>query len=93
MTAIPPAGIAIAALTLMLWILWSDSVRQRRRRPPAGLYAMRIALYVTMSAVLIFKMFRNPEWYTGSSRVLVVVTATVGVLGAGYFARKLIARS
>ena len=30
MVPIPPAGMAIAALTVMLWILWSDSVRSRR---------------------------------------------------------------
>jgi len=28
-------GEAIAALTLMLWILWSDTLRSRRPTPPA----------------------------------------------------------
>jgi len=27
---IPPAGIAITAITLMLWILWSDTLRAKK---------------------------------------------------------------
>ena len=91
--AISPSGMAIAALTLMLWILWSDSVRRRGRRPPVVPYAMRIVLYLAMTAVLIVKLVRYPELFNNSSRALVLVTATVGALGAGYFGRKLIARS
>jgi hypothetical protein len=93
MTPIPPSGMAIAALTVMLWILWSDSVRRRGRRPPVVLYGMRIVLYLLMSGVLIFNLVRYPELFSGGSRALVLVTATVGVLGAGYFGRKLATRS
>jgi len=48
---IPPAGMAIAAMTVMLWILWSDSVRPRKTAPI--LYALRIALYLIVGAVLL----------------------------------------
>jgi hypothetical protein len=89
---VPPSGMAIAALTVMLWILWSDSVRRRGRRPPTVLYSMRILIYLAMSAVLIFNLLRYPELFTSSSRVLVLVTATVGALGAAYFGRKLLTR-
>ncbi len=92
MNAVPPAGIAIAALTVMLWILWSESVRRRGRRPPVVLYSTRVILFLAMSAVLIFNLTRQPELYTSSSRALVLVTATVGVLGAAYFGRKLMTR-
>jgi hypothetical protein len=85
----PPAGSAIAALTVMLWILWSDSVRRRGRRPPTVLYATRIGLYLAMSGVLLVNLGRYPALYSNSSRALVLVTATVGVLGAAYFGRKL----
>jgi hypothetical protein len=87
---VPPTGMAMAALTVMLWILWSDSVRRRGRRPSMVLYGTRIVLYLAMSAVLIFNLVRYPQLFTSSSRSLVLVTATVGVLGAGYFARKVI---
>jgi hypothetical protein len=89
LTAIPPSGFAIAALTVMLWILWSESVRRRGRRPPVVLYATRIVLYLAMSGVLVFNLLHHRELYTNSARALVLITATVGVLGAGYFARKL----
>lgn len=90
---IPPSGMAIAALTVMLWILWSDSVRRRGRRPPVVLYGVRIVLYLAMSAILIVNLVRYPELFTTSSRALVLVTATVGALGAGYFGKKLITRA
>jgi hypothetical protein len=91
-SGIPPSGFAIAALTVMLWILWSESVRRRGRRPPVALYATRIVLYLAMSGVLVFNLLHHRELYTSSSRALVLVTATVGVLGAGYFGRKLVTR-
>ena len=90
---VPPAGMAIAALTVMLWILWSDSVRRRPRRPPVVLYTMRIVLYLAMTGVLVFNLVRYPELFTSSARTLVLVTATVGILGAAYFAKKLMRRT
>ena len=87
---IPPAGMAIAALTVMLWILWSDSVRSRK--PTPILYAVRILLYLTMAALLISNRIRYPRMFSTSASVLVVVTALVGVFGAVYFGRRIIRR-
>jgi phosphatidylserine synthase len=88
---IPPAGFAIAALTVMLWILWSDSVRSRR--PTPVLYAVRVLLYLTMAAVLVVNRFRYPRMFSPSASVLVVITALVGVFGALYFGRRMIRRA
>jgi hypothetical protein len=87
---IPPAAMAIAALTVMLWILWSDTVRARR--PSQILYTVRIALYLIMAGVLVLNRFRYPWLFSRGATVLVVATATVGVLGALYFARRLVRR-
>lgn len=85
-----PAAMALAALTVMLWILWSDTLRGRR--PTPILYAMRIALYLIMSGILILNLVRYPHVFNGTTRALVIVTVLVGLLGAGYFTRRLVAR-
>jgi len=87
---IPPAGMAIAALTVMLWILWSDSLRARR--PTPVLYAIRVTLFLTMAALLVVNRYRFPWLFTTTSTVLVVVTAFVGLFGAFYFGRRLVRR-
>jgi uncharacterized membrane protein YczE len=86
---ISPAGMAIAALTVMLWILWSDSIR---RRPNQIIYAVRIALYLIVSGILILNMVRYPNLYAASTRAVTIVTVLVGIGGAVYFARKLVRR-
>ena len=88
---IPPVGMAIAAMTVMLWILWSDSVR--KRRPSPILYAMRIALYLIVSGVLILNMVRLPGQFAGAARAVAILAVIVGIFGAGYFTRKLVTRS
>jgi hypothetical protein len=88
---IPPVGMAIAAMTVMLWILWSDSAR--KRRPSPILYALRIALYLIVSGVLILNMVRFPNQFAGSARAVAILTVIVGIFGAGYFTRKLVTRS
>jgi len=87
---IPPAGMAIAALTVMLWILWSDSLRARR--PTPLLYAIRVLLFLTMAALLVVNRYRFPWLFTTTSTVLVVVAAFVGLFGAFYFGRRLVRR-
>jgi len=87
---IPPAGMAIAALTIMLWILWSDSVRTRRSAAP--LYALRVALYLIVSAILVLNRIRYPHLFSSTATVLVVVAVLVGLFGAYWFARRLVAR-
>jgi hypothetical protein len=85
-----PATMALAAITVMLWILWSDTIRARR--PTPILYALRIALYLIVSFILILNMVRYPDVFGGSSRALVIVAVLIGFLGAGYFARRLVRR-
>jgi hypothetical protein len=87
---IPPAGMALAALTVMLWILWSDSMR--KRRPSQVLYAMRIALYLIVAGILILNLVRSPQFFGGGAKVVTVVAAAVGIFGAVYFGRKLVRR-
>lgn len=84
-----PAAMAIATLTVMLWILWSDTIRARR--PGPILYAVRTALYLIVSGILLLNMIRFPAYFAGA-RVLTLLAVTVGVFGAGYFARRLVLR-
>lgn len=88
---IPPWGMALAALTVMLWLLWSDSIRSRRT--PAILYAVRIALFLIVSGILILNLIRYPHFFAGSAMAIAVLAVLVGIFGAGYFARRLTRRS
>ena len=88
---ISPAYVAIAALTVMLWIVWSDTLRAKR--PSPILYAWRIALYLIMSGILILNMVRYPAQFTAGARAVAIVAAVVGVAGAAYFARRLMTRT
>ncbi|HEX6177380.1 MAG TPA: hypothetical protein VF057_03405 [Thermoanaerobaculia bacterium] len=87
---ISPAGMALAVITVMLWLLWSDSLRGRK--PTPILYAIRIALFLIATGVLILNLLRYPEIFSGATRVLVLMAIAVGLLGAGYFARRLTRR-
>jgi len=87
---INPAAMAIVAITVMLWILWSDTLRARR--PAPILYAMRIALFLIVSGILILNLVRYPDVFAGTTRAVVIVAALVGLIGAGYFARRLVLR-
>ena len=88
---ISPGGMAIAAMTVMLWILWSDTIRSKR--PTPILYAVRIATFLIVSGVLVLNMLRYPAQFSGSARVFVILAALVGLFGAGYFTRRLVTRS
>jgi len=87
---IPPAGMAIASITVMLWILWSDTLRARK--PSPVLYAMRVALYLIVAGVLILNMFRYPWLFLGATKVLALIAVVIGILGAAYFAVRLVRR-
>jgi len=88
---IPPTGMAIAALTVMLWLIWSDTIRASRS--PAVLYAVRVALFVIVAGILVLNRVRYPFLFSATATVLVVVVALVGAGGAVYFARRLVKRS
>ena len=85
---IPPFGMALAALTVMLWILWSDTIRGRRGNPV--LYAVRIALYLIVTGILILNLSRGV--FHGGAIAVAVLAVLVGLVGAGYFGRRLVRR-
>lgn len=87
---IPPAGYAIAALTVMLWILWSDSIRPRRA--PQSMYALRVATYLVVSGVLIVNRVRYPQSFSNGATVAVILAVLVGLFGAFWFGRRLVRR-
>ena len=82
---------ALAVLTVMLWILWSDTIRPRRGPSPI-LHAMRIALYIIVSGILILNLVRYPAMFAGGARWIAIAAVLVGLIGAGYFARRLVRR-
>ena len=87
---IPPVGFAIAALTVMLWILWSDSVRPRRASQV--MYTLRVVTYLAVSGILILNRIRYPRYFSGGATVAVVLAVLVGFFGAFWFARRLVRR-
>ena len=87
---IPPIGMAIAAMTVMLWIIWSDILRTRRPMPL--LYALRIALFLIVSGIMVLNLVRHPDFFTGGAKVFAVLAVMVGIIGAVHFGRKLVAR-
>jgi hypothetical protein len=76
----------LAALTVMLWLLWSDSLR--KKRAPKIFYFIRAGLYVAMTAVLIFNLVSYPELFPGIARIFAIIASVVGVGGAFFFFRK-----
>ena len=85
-----PVTMAVAAITVMLWIIWSDTIRARRPMPI--LYALRIALYLIMSGIMIVNLVRYPDVFGGGARTVTIIAIVTGFIGAGYFARKMVLR-
>ena len=83
-------GMALAAITVMLWILWSDTLRARK--PSPVLYSIRISLYLVVSGITIFNVVRYPGQFRGTGLALAIVAVAVGIGGAAYFARRLVKR-
>jgi hypothetical protein len=87
---IPPIGMAIAAMTVMLWIIWSDILRTRRPMPL--LYALRIALFLIVAGIMVLNLVRYPNYFTGGARIFAFLAVGVGIVGAIHFGRKLVLR-
>ena len=87
---INPNAMSLAAITVMLWIMWSDTLRAKR--PSQVLYTVRIALFLIISGILVTNLVRYPASFGGGARGLVITAAVVGLCGAGYFARRLVLR-
>lgn len=80
----------LAALTVMLWILWSDAVRPRR--PTKFVYMLRVALFLGVSGVMVWNVFRYPVQFRGGVAIFTWIAVAVGVLGAVHFGRKVMER-
>jgi hypothetical protein len=85
-----PVSMAMLTMTVMLWILWSDTIRARR--PSQILYTIRIGLFLVVSAMLILNLVRYGAQYSSGARALTIAAAAVGVIGAVYFGRRLVLR-
>lgn len=85
-----PAAMAMATITVMLWIMWSDTIRARR--PSQILYTVRIALFLVVSGMLTLNLVRYPHIFGGGVKALTITAIVIGFLGAAYFARRLVTR-
>ena len=80
------SAIPVAALTVMLWLLWSDSIR--KRASSSLVYALRAGLYLSATAVMLFNLISRPIAFTYGGRTFAIVAVIVGLLGAVVFGRK-----
>jgi hypothetical protein len=79
----------LAALTVMLWLLWSDSIR--RGKQLKVFYFIRMLLFGAVSGVVIFNLVEHPDLFGHTGKVMSCVAAVVGVIGVVFFFRKLTA--
>lgn len=76
----------LLAMTVMLWILWSDTVRPHRSS--RTVYFIRMVLFVAMIAALYYNVATYPSAFSTGARVLVGCATVVGLAGVIYFFRK-----
>ena len=81
----------LAALTVMLWLLWSDSIR--RGRQLRLFYAVRMLLFAAVACVVLYNLFKYPELFGRTGTLMSWVASVVGVIGVVFFFRKLTAPS
>jgi hypothetical protein len=81
-----PIAIPLAMSVVMLWLIWSDSVR---RRPTSRIfYLLRCILFLGAVSLLVYNLVTYPGMYRGSDRSIVFFAITIGVIGAIYFVRR-----
>lgn len=78
--------IPLAALTLMMWIVWSDSVR--RRRSGRGIYYFRVLIYLLACGVLGWSLWRYWHQVGTATVVLTILAILFGIGGAVHFLKK-----
>lgn len=78
----------LAMLTVMMFLIWSDSVRKRRAHPVA--YGLRALLFLAGVGILLFNRFRYPHLFEGTSVAVMILAVIVGIGGSVYFGRKLL---
>ncbi len=77
----------LAAITVMLFLLWSDSVRRSRRSHPM-VYVLRAVLFGVLAGVLIFNTISYPTNFNTALRILVGLAVVIALGGIVYFLRK-----
>lgn len=75
--------IPIAAITMMLWLLWSESLRQRQM--PRLWYFFRALLYVLIAGVMAWNGWRYGAVFTRWNWVFTAVAIVVAIVGAAYW--------
>ncbi len=70
-------------MTVMLWILWSDTVRPRKSS--RIVYSIRMVLFIGMIAALYYNFAAYPEAFNQTARVLLALATLVGLAGVVYF--------
>ena len=85
----PIETMPLAALTVMLWLLWSDSIR--RGRQLKLFYFVRMLLFGAVTGVMVFNVLKHPEMFGRTGTVMSWVASAVGVIGIVFFFRKLTA--
>ncbi|MFN2239702.1 MAG: hypothetical protein ABR524_09950 [Thermoanaerobaculia bacterium] len=78
--------IPLAAIVILLWLLWSDSIRQRAM--PRVWFFFRASLYLVVGAVMAYNGWRYGSAFTTMNWVLIGVAIAVAILGAAYFFRR-----
>lgn len=73
----------VAAMTLMLWLIWSESLRARTM--PRPWYAFRALLYVAMGAVLGYNAWKYGAGFERMNWVLIAVALVVACVGTVFF--------
>ena len=79
----------LAALTVMLWLLWSDSIR--RGKQLKVFYFVRMILFGAVAGVMVFNVVEHAELFGRTGKVMSWLASVVGVVGVVFFFRKLTA--
>lgn len=86
-----PIALPLAAIVVMLWLIWSDSLRRRRLAPL--FYIARAFLFLIAGGVLLYNVINYPAAYPGETRLLAYSAVLVSVVGIAYFVRRATTRA
>ena len=76
----------LAMLTVMMFLIWSDSIRPRRAHPIS--YLIRAALFAGASGVLVFNRLRYPHLYEPAASLFIIIAVLFGIFGTVHFVRR-----
>ncbi|HVR43827.1 MAG TPA: hypothetical protein VMS56_10340 [Thermoanaerobaculia bacterium] len=78
--------IPVAAITMMLWLLWSESLRPRPM--PRQWYVFRAVIYLGIAATMLYNGWRYAWAFSTWNFVFIGTAVAVAVAGAAFFLRK-----